>query len=96
MTGAWIAFRLVGSRSGRDGFGARLVLTARRSGRSFQRVRDVRSARSYLAACDPRLRFGLGPEPVEVENVEIRWPSGQRQRIERPELRRVHVIEEPK
>jgi hypothetical protein len=93
--GRWIALKLVGRRSNRDGYGARAALQARRGAVSFSRVVSCRSARSYLAACDPRLRFGLGPEPVEVESIEIRWPSGVSQTLARPAIDRVHRVEEP-
>jgi thioredoxin-like negative regulator of GroEL len=93
--GRWIAFRLRGTRSNRDGYGARLELRARRGGEAIRRVAECRSARSYASACDPRVRFGLGGGPVEVEALELRWPSGIVQRLERPAIDRVHEVVEP-
>jgi hypothetical protein len=48
---------------------------------------------SYLSAGDARAHFGLGAA-AEVELVEIRWPSGVVQRIERPRIDRVIDVAE--
>lgn len=68
---SWVGFRLVGTESNRDGYGAEVRLTA---GGLTQR-RWIRSGGSYLAASDPRALFGLGSS-TKIDNVEIRWPSG--------------------
>ena len=93
--GHWIAFHLRGRRSNRDGYGARVKLVARRGGSPFTRIRECRSARSYAAACDPRVRFGLGAGDVTVERVEVRWPSGTRQVLREPAADRYHSLVEP-
>jgi hypothetical protein len=90
----WIAFRLRGTRSNRDGYGARVVVSARRDAAAFTRVLECRSARSYASACDPRVRLGLGRGAVAVERVEIRWPSGAVQTLLRPAIDRVHEVVE--
>lgn len=70
--GNWLEFRLQGSKSNRDGIGARIQLTA-----GSRTVRDeVRSAYSYCSANDLRAHFGLGGAS-RAEKVEIRWPSGR-------------------
>jgi len=67
----WIAIRTVGTKSNRDGIGARiLVKTASRV-----LVDEVRSGSSYISNSDMRVHFGLGTA-TKVEWVEIRWPSG--------------------
>jgi enediyne biosynthesis protein E4 len=67
----WIAIHTVGTRSNRDGIGARiLVKTATRT-----LVDEVRSGSSYDSNNDMRVHFGLG-SAVKIEWVEIRWPSG--------------------
>ena len=94
-TGHWIAFFLRGTKSNRDGYGARVTVSARRGDRLFTRVLECRSARSYAAACDPRVRVGLGARAVTVVTVEIRWPSGVVQELSRPALDRTHEVVEP-
>jgi hypothetical protein len=70
----WISLHLVGVKSNRDGFGARVIVTAQ--GR--RQVIDSSNAGSYMAASDSRLFFGLGPAE-RADAIEIRWPSGTKQ-----------------
>jgi hypothetical protein len=69
----WLGVRLVGTRSNRDGIGARVTVTA--GGRRL--TRDQQMAGGYLSAHDPRLHFGLG-DAARVERIEVRWPDGSR------------------
>ena len=69
--GHWLEIAARGAKSNRDALGARVRLTVG----STHRVAEVRSARSYISACDPRVHFGLGGA-AQVDEVEIRWPSG--------------------
>jgi hypothetical protein len=68
----WVMFRLEGRRSNRDAVGARVTLRA--GGRRL--VADRFGGGSYLAANDPRLHFGLGASE-RIDDIEVRWPSGQ-------------------
>lgn len=67
----WITVRLTGTKSNRDGIGARVQIRA--AGRT--QSAEVRSGGSYLSHNDMRAHFGLGAAAV-VDSVEIRWPSG--------------------
>jgi len=62
----WLTITLRGTRSNRDGYGARVQVNGQ--------VRFCTSAGSYLSANDKRLHFGLGS--ATSANVEIQWPSG--------------------
>jgi len=89
-TGHWLTLKLVGSRSNRDGFGARVsVIVGARTLR-----REARCPTSYLFQQDPRLHFGLGAD-ARVDRIEIRWPSGQTQTIANPSIDRLLQIREP-
>jgi len=70
--GHFIRFSLEGTRSNRDGVGARVTIDC--GGR--RRVAERVGGGSYQSASDPRLHFGLG-ESSRVESVDVRWPSGQ-------------------
>jgi hypothetical protein len=86
----WIAFELVGTRSNRSAIGAEVVVAF--GGRRQRRV--VAGGMGFASQNDRRLHFGLGGE-TQVEDVEIRWPSGEVQRLEAPAMDRLHVVTEP-
>jgi hypothetical protein len=67
----WLVITLRGTRSNRDGFGARVQVNGQ--------TRFATSAGSYLSSSDKRLHFGLGS--MEKAKVEINWPSGIRQTL---------------
>jgi enediyne biosynthesis protein E4 len=69
--GHWIGIRTIGTRSNRDGIGARVAV---RSGSVWQ-IDEVRSGGSYLSQNDLRLHFGVG-STAEVNELVVRWPSG--------------------
>jgi enediyne biosynthesis protein E4 len=86
----WLGIRLVGSKSNRDGTGARVIVldsTGRRQ------IFDASSAGSYLSASDPRIIAGLG-KAIGVRTVEVHWPSGLTQMISNPEIDRYLTINE--
>jgi len=62
---------LVGTRSNRDGNGARVAVTF--GGKTV--IREFKGGGSYLSTSDPRIHVGLGSAD-KAERVEIRWPSG--------------------
>jgi len=65
----WLTISLRGTRSNRDGFGARVRVNGQ--------TRFATAAGSYLSSSDKRLHFGLGA--AETAKIEIAWPSGARQ-----------------
>jgi hypothetical protein len=64
--------KLVGARSNRDGIGAVVKVAAGGATQSQM----LRSGSSYLSASELVLTFGLGPSE-KADSVEVRWPSGQ-------------------
>jgi len=67
----WLGVHLVGTKSNRDGIGARLKLTAG----DFVSYDQAKGGMSYCSAQDPRIYFGLG-QRGRVDSIEISWPSG--------------------
>ena len=67
----WIAFKTVGTKSNRDGIGAKIRLKV---GERIL-VDEVRSGSSYVSNSDMRVHFGLGAIG-KPGWVEVRWPSG--------------------
>jgi hypothetical protein len=86
----WLLLELRGTRSNRDGIGARVKL-ALASGLTLHE--HVTTANGIYSASDKRVHFGLGKEGAAY--LEIAWPSGSVQRIERPEINRVLRVVEP-
>jgi hypothetical protein len=87
--GHFVAFRLEGTKSNRDAIGARVTVT---SG-GVKQVAHRLGGGSYLSACDPRIHFGLG-DADRVESVEVRWPSGQRDKWTDREVDRGYLLRE--
>ncbi len=85
----WIAVHTLGTKSNRDGIGARIsVKTATRT-----LVDEVRSGSSYSSNSDMRVHFGLGSS-TKIEWVEIRWPSGLIERFPNLPIDQIHLLKE--
>ena len=70
--GHWLRIKTVGSKSNRDGYGAKVEITVEGS----IRYAEVRAGSSFESSSDPRVHFGLG-SATRVDAITIRWPSGQ-------------------
>jgi hypothetical protein len=81
---AWIAVQLEGVRSSRDGLGATVLMTV---GGHIQ-AQAVLSQSSYYSHDDMRVHFGLG-SATQVDRLEVRWPSGQKDVLENVPARQV-------
>ena len=81
----WLTITLRGTRSNRDGFGARVLVNGQSEYAS--------SAGSYLSASDKRIHFGLGK--ATTANVEVFWPSGIRQTLKNIPANQFLPIQEP-
>lgn len=86
----WIGFDLAGTQSNRSAIGARV----RVYWNGQQQLQELVAASGYAAQNQRRLHFGLG-ENAEIDKAVIRWPSGQKQVIEKPVPNQVHQIQEP-
>lgn len=86
----WLQLRLHGSKSNRDGVGARVrVVTG-----SLTQTKEVHSGRGYQSHFGLRLHFGLGRQET-VDRVEVRWPQGGSSVLENVEADRlVDIYEE--
>jgi enediyne biosynthesis protein E4 len=70
-SGHWLMLILRGTRSNRDGLGARVRVNGQ--------TRFATTAGSYESASDKRLHFGLGD--AKSATVEVFWPSGSHQTL---------------
>ena len=87
----WLRIKTNGTKSNRDGYGARVEVTAG----SVTYIDEVRSGSSFLSANDPRLHFGLGKSD-RVDGIVVRWPSGAIDRVGSEAPDQELVIEEGK
>lgn len=86
----WLAVRLEGTRSNRDGIGAKVVV---RAGALTQTAEVGAQGGGFQNSLLREARFGLGTSP-RADSVEVVWPSGARRRLEAVDADRVLVIRE--
>ncbi|MSO21666.1 MAG: CRTAC1 family protein [Acidobacteria bacterium] len=67
----WLLVKAKGTRSNTAGIGAQVKVTTA----EFTQEGQVCSGSSYVSQNDLRLHFGLGKH-TQVNEVEVRWPSG--------------------
>jgi enediyne biosynthesis protein E4 len=85
----WIAFKTVGTRSNRDGIGARIIV--KNGERTL--VDEVRSGSSYISQNDMRVHFGLGVR-TKIDSVQVRWPSGLLEHFDNLSADTIHTLKE--
>lgn len=85
-TGNWVAFRLRGTRSNRDGIGARI--------RAGMQWNEMTSAISYASSSLIPVHFGIGAA-AELNDVEIHWPSGLVQHLKHVAANHIVDVTEP-
>src|SRR5262245_23572054 len=81
--------RLVGTRSNRDGIGA--IVTATIAGQKHTQM--LRSGSSYLSQSELLLTFRLGNQK-NVDTLEVRWPSGQLDKLQNVAAGQLLTIQE--
>src|ERR1700739_267294 len=81
----WLTISLRGTRSNRDGYGARVRVNGQ--------TRFATATGSYLCSSDKRLHFGLGS--AETAKVEVVWPSGIHQSLNDVHVDQFLEVREP-
>ena len=85
----WLNVRLIGSKSNKDGIGAKVRVVAA----DLEQTVEVFSGGSFLSHSDIRAHFGLGRR-TKADLVEVHWPSGKLQRLQEVQANQFLVIEE--
>ncbi|HEX6772314.1 MAG TPA: CRTAC1 family protein [Acidobacteriaceae bacterium] len=86
--------KTIGTRSNRDGIGARVTVRLANGERLSE---TVKSGSSYLSQSELPLTFGLGkPGEGKMVTVEIRWPSGRRESFKDMKVNQAITLEEGK
>lgn len=87
---SWLIVKCEGTLSNRSGIGTRVIL---RQGTS-QQMREIKAGSSYASHCDTRVHFGLGAQS-QIEELEVRWPSGQTQKLSKIKTNQILALKEP-
>jgi hypothetical protein len=87
--GHWLDIALRGTKSNRDGIGARIKI-ATKSGVQYN---HMTTSVGYASSSDGPVHFGLGPD-TRAEEIEIYWPSGIVQTLRRISADRVIEVTE--
>ena len=82
--------KTIGTKSNRDGIGAKVTITLADRSRQW---RLVRTGSSYCSQSDTAVTFGLGAHQ-RVESIEVAWPSGQVDRTGPVVANQVAFVEE--
>jgi len=86
-----IRLRLIGTKSNRDGIGARIKVFAG----GVMQTRLVRSGSSYLSQSELPVTFGLGKSDA-IERIIVDWPSGRSEEYKNLQAKKAYEITEQK
>jgi enediyne biosynthesis protein E4 len=87
----WLAVRLRGRKSNRQGLGAMVHIVGASGAEQWNRVT---TATGYASSSQPVAFFGLGKDTV-VRKLEVQWPGGMLQAMESVAGDRYLTVEEP-
>jgi hypothetical protein len=88
-SGHWLDIALQGTKSNRDGIGARIKLVTRNGAQYNHMTTSV----GYASSSDGPVHFGLGTD-TQADSIEIHWPSGIVQTLQNVSADQVlHVTE---
>jgi hypothetical protein len=90
-SGHWLDISLMGTKSNRDGIGARIKLMTRSGGAQYN---HMTTSVGYASSSDGPVHFGLGADN-RAEAIEIRWPSGVVQNLQNVSADQVLKVIEP-
>jgi len=85
----WIMFKTAGSKSNRDGIGARITVTTG----DLRQIWEIKRTVGIYSSSDPRAHFGLG-QAAKADSVKIWWPSGKEQEFKDVAADQHYVIDE--
>ena len=85
----WLTVKLVGTKSARDGTGARLQLVSE----GVTQYEQAKGGMSYMSAHDPRIHFGLGQRKT-IDSLEITWLSGTVDKLTNVPINQIITVKE--
>ena len=85
----WLELKLQGTKSNRDGIGARVKIVSKHGAQYNQ----MSTSSGYASSSAGPLHFGLGVDAM-VDLVEIHWPSGIVQQLKNTGVDRIVTVKE--
>jgi len=89
--GNWVQFKLTGTKSNRDAIGARISLTAG----GLTQIHEIDGGNGYAGQASKRAHLGIGTA-TKIDSVEIRWPSGLKEKVSGVAVNKINKITEGK
>jgi enediyne biosynthesis protein E4 len=89
-TNNWLTIKLIGTKSNKDGLGARIKLTV---SKDMYQYNHATTSVGYSSASDKRVYFGLGTSK-SIDKIEILWPSGINQSLSNVKANQILTINE--
>ncbi|MEL4455651.1 CRTAC1 family protein [Lutimonas vermicola] len=86
----WLMLDLEGTVSNKDGLGCRIKIVTD----TLVQTAQKKSTTGYLSQNDSRIHFGIADYEV-VDRIEIKWPSGQFQLLEKVNANQIIKVVEP-
>lgn len=86
----FVKFKTQGSKSNRDGIGAKIILHFKDGSRQSQ---VAKSGSSYCSQSELPVTFGLDDQK-QIQSAEVLWPSGKLQKVEAFKLGQLNTITE--
>jgi hypothetical protein len=90
-SGHWLALKLTGTKSNRDGIGTQIEVTLP-GGRKL--YNHCTTSVGYASSSEPLVRFGLGTDTAATL-IRLHWPSGQVQELRNVKADQVLKVREP-
>ena len=89
-TGHWLDIALQGTRSNRDGIGARIKVVSK----GGVQYNHMTTSVGYASSSDGPVHFGLGADD-RAQVIEVHWPSGIVQQLHGVAANQVKLVKEP-
>jgi hypothetical protein len=89
--GNWVQFKLTGTKSNRDAIGARITMTAG----GLTQIHEIDGGNGYAGQASKRAHLGIGTA-TKIDSVEIRWPSGLKEKVSGVAVNKINKITEGK
>lgn len=89
----WIKIKCLGTNSNKSAIGAIVKMTSLMNGNSVTQTRKVEASSGYASQNSLTTHFGLG-NAAEVQQVQIKWPSGLIENFSGLNLNSIHNLTE--